>query len=62
MRGRLVKWDAAIVGEHPPAEVDANNPPPGCIEIIELVDGQLPQTVFRRDDNGIDDSGRTVPR
>jgi hypothetical protein len=62
MKGRLVKWDAAVVGENPPLEVDPSNPPQGCIEIIELCEGQLPQTIFRREDNAVDDSRGSVPR
>ena len=61
MRGRLVKWDAALVGENPPLDIDPT-PHPGCIEVIVLNDGELPKVLYRRDDHAIDDSGRTIPR
>jgi hypothetical protein len=61
MKGRLVKWDAAVIGETPP---DVENPEthPGCIEIIEMAEGNPPQTIYRRDDHGTDDSGRGTTR
>jgi hypothetical protein len=61
MKGRLVKWDAAIVGESPPLDVDPIGHP-GVIEVIDLNEGQNPQTIYRRQDNGTDDLGRTVSR
>ena len=61
MKGRLVKWDAAIVGESPPLDVDPVGHP-GVIEVIELNEGQLPLTIYRRPDHVTDDLGRTVSR
>ena len=61
MRATLVKWDAAIVGETPPLDVDPISHP-GCIEVIELDEGQLPRTIYRRDNDGTDDLGRTISR
>ncbi len=61
MRGRLVKWDASMVGETPPLDVDPVGHP-AAIEVIELDEGQLPRTIYRRADNGTDDLGRTVSR
>ncbi len=60
MKGRLVKWDAAIVGEHPPLDVDPIGHP-GVIEVIELDEGKTPRTIYRRSDHGTDDLGRTIP-
>lgn len=54
MRGRLVKWEAAIVGENPPLDVDPTTHP-GCIEVIEMNEGELPKTIYRRDDHATDD-------
>ncbi len=59
MKGRLVKWDASIVGETPPLDIDPTTHP-GCIEVIELNEGEPPHVIFRRDDNAADDHGRTV--
>lgn len=61
MRGRLVKWDAAIVGENPPLDIDPTTHP-GCLEVIEMNEGQIPQVVYRREDHAADDHGRPVPR
>ena len=61
MQGRRVKWDAALVGESPPLDIDPTTHP-GCIEVIELNEGELPRTVYRRDDHATDDHGRTLPR
>ena len=61
MQGRLVKWEAALVGENPPLDIDPTTHP-GCIEVIELNEGALPKTVYRRDDHATDDHGRTLPR
>jgi hypothetical protein len=60
MKGRLVKWDALIVGETPP-ETETPETHPGCIEIIEMNEGQDPKTVYRRPENA-DDSRRSHPR
>lgn len=59
MQGRLVKWDASVVGETPPTDVDPTTHP-GCIEVLELQEGQAPRVVYRRIDNASDDNGRTV--
>lgn len=59
MRGRLVKWDAAIVGENPPLDIDPTTHP-GCIEVIEMNEGELPKTIYRRDDHATDDLGSTI--
>lgn len=61
MKATLVKWDAAVVGEEPPADIDPTTHP-GCIEVIELDEGQKPRTIYRRDDHATDDLGRTIPR
>lgn len=61
MKGRLVKWDAAIVGETPPLDVDPVGHP-GVIEVIELDEGQDPRTIYRRQDNAADNLGRPVSR
>lgn len=64
MKGRLIKWDAAVTGDTPP-HVEINEDPsvhPGCIEVIEMHEGELPRTVYRRDDDATDDSRRPVPR
>lgn len=42
--------------------VPASTDHPACIEVIELNEGQLPQTIYRRADHGTDDLGRTVSR
>ena len=60
-KARLVKWDATIVGETPPTDVDPIGHP-GCIEVIELNEGQAPHTIYRRNDHVTDDLGRTVSR
>jgi hypothetical protein len=61
MNGTLVKWDAAIVGESPPMDVDPTTHP-GCIEVIELREGAVPVTTYRRQEHESDDSGRAVSR
>jgi hypothetical protein len=61
MKGRLVKWDASIVGETPPLDVDPISHP-GCIEVIELDEGCDPRTIYRRPEHGTDDLGRTISR
>jgi hypothetical protein len=61
MNGTLVKWDASIVGETPPQGIDPTTHP-GCIEVVELNEGQAPRTVYRREDHATVDLGRTVPR
>lgn len=47
MKGTLVKWDAAVVGENPPLDVDPSTHP-GCIEVIALNEGEPPTIVYRR--------------
>lgn len=61
MKGRLVKWDAAIVGESPPLDVEPVGHP-GVIEVIELDEGKDPRIIYRRQDHAIDDLGRPISR
>jgi hypothetical protein len=49
MTGRLVKWDAAIVGDHPPLDVDPMTHP-GCLEVLDLAPGEPPNIRYRRPD------------
>ena len=62
MKATLVKWDAALVGEHPPTHLADPSSHPGCIEVIALDEGQPPVILYRREDHATDDNGRTVPR
>jgi hypothetical protein len=43
----LVKWDADMIGETPPV-CDDPSQHPACLEVIEILDGEDPKTLYRR--------------
>jgi hypothetical protein len=45
-----VKWDAAIVGDDPPLDVDPMTHP-GCLEVLDLAPGEPPNIRYRRPDS-----------